>query len=307
MKKLVIVVLTVLTTGVISAQQDIQMTQFMFDKLSFNPGYAGSSNEFCATAFRRQQWTGFEGAPTTYLFNAHMPFNQHGVGLSIFQDEIGQTSTLSLKGNYAYQLSNIGGGKLGLGVSIAYLSASLGNEWIAIQDIAQDDFIPDAATSDGTIDFGFGAYWHTRKVFLGLSSTHLHEGELSEMNIETARHYYFTAGYEHDLNGTIDLIPSVLVKSDAATTQLDFNLRAEYKDMLWLGATYRLDDAISPIVGYRHELQQGRSAIRIGYSYDVTTSEISNYSTGTHEIMLNFCMKLRKPLPDQIYKDVRFL
>lgn len=307
MKKLIIAALTVLTASTMCAQQDIQMTQFMFDRLSFNPGYAGNSNEFCATLFGRQQWSGFDGAPTTYLFNSHMPFDKVGVGLSVFQDELGQMQTTYVKASGAYHLNNVGGGKLGLGLSLGYLSSTLGNEWVALDGIEGDNSIQDASTSDGTIDLGFGAYWKTRNLYLGLSSTHLNEGSLEEMNVTTARHYYFLAGYEHALSSTFDLKPSVLVKSDAATTQLDFNIMGEYKDMLWLGATYRLDDAISPMVGYRHELNGGQSAIRIGYSYDITTSEINNYSSGTHEVMLNFCMLLRKPLPDQIYKNVRFL
>ena len=307
MKKLIVIVLAVVTGGLAYGQQDIQMTQFMFDKLSVNPGYAGSSNEFCATVFGRQQWTGFEGAPKTYLLNAHMPFGRHGAGLTVFQDELGQTSSMNVKGSYAYQIPNIGGGKLGIGASVGLVSSNLGNEWIAIDDFTQDVSIPDDATSSSTIDFGFGAYWHNQKVHVGLSSTHLHEGELKDMNISTARHYYGMLGYTHNLNSDIDIIPSVLVKSDQTSTQMDFNVMGMYKNTIWLGATYRLDDAIAPMVGYRHEINGGHSAIRIGYSYDVTTSELNNYSSGTHEVMLNYCMKLRKPLPPQIYKNVRFL
>lgn len=307
MKKLIIVAFAVFTGGLTYGQQDIQMTQFMFDKLSVNPGYAGSSNEFCATMFYRQQWSGFEGAPETYLLNAHMPFDQHGVGLSVFRDALGQTESLFARGNYAYQLKNVGGGQLGLGVSVGYLSSQLKNEWVAIDDVASDGSIPNDNVSAGTIDFGFGAYWHTQNVYLGLSATHLHEGELTDMNMTTARHYYLMAGYTHALSSNVDLIPSILVKSDQTSTQMDFNLMGMYKNTLWLAATYRLDDAIAPMIGYRHELNGGRSAIRVGYSYDLTTSELNNYSSGTHEIMLNYCMQLRKPLPPQIYKNVRFL
>jgi len=115
------------------------------------------------------------------------------------------------------------------------------------------------------------------------------------------------AGYEHALSPSVDLIPSILLKSDAASTQVDLNVMGMYKDMLWLGVSARVDDAIAPMIGYRHELSNGLSAIRIGYSYDITMSELNNYSSGSHEIMLNYCMKLMKPLPPQIYKNVRFL
>lgn len=292
-----------------SAQQDPQFSQFMFDRLSINPGYAGIKNELCFTGFYRQQWTGFDGAPVTTMINGHMPISSinSGVGLTFYSDELGQQQNTLFRGHYSYHFKNVGTGKLGLGASIGYLSSSLGNEWIALDDIANDATISAETTSAGTIDFSLGAYYHADKFYIGLSSTHLSEGELKDMSISTARHYYVMAGYTYALSSSVDLIPNVLVKSDASSTQFDVNLLGMYKNMLWAGVSYRAEDAIAPMIGYRHQMPDGRSAIRIGYSYDVTTSSLNNYSTGSHEVMLNYCMKLRKPLSPQIYKNVRFL
>lgn len=292
------------------AQQDPQFTQFMFDKLSVNPGYAGISNELCLTGFYRQQWTGFDGAPTTIMFQGHAPITSinSGVGLTLFNDELGQESSNIIRGHYSYHFKNVGTGKLGLGLSVGYVSKSLGNDkWLAIDDVGSDTSIPDNGTSSGTLDFSFGAFYKADKFYLGLSSTHLHEGELKDLSIGTARHYYLMAGYEYALSPSVDLLPNILMKSDAASTQIDINVIGMYKDMIWLGVSGRADDAIAPMIGYRHELNEGLGAIKIGYSYDVTMSELNNYSSGSHEIMINFCKKLKKPLPPQIYKNVRFL
>ncbi len=295
--------------GLTYAQQDPQFTQFMFDKLSINPGYAGIGNELCVTGFYREQWAGFEGNPTTSMINAHMPIKSinSGAGITFFNDELGQETSTNFKGHFSYHLKNIGSGKLGLGMSLGYISKNLGSDWDAVDDFTSDNAIPDNSTSAGTFDLSFGAFYKADKFHVGLSSTHLTEGELKDMNIATARHYYLMAGYEHALSSNIDILPNILLKSDGASTQIDINVIGMYKKMVWLGVSGRADDAISPMIGYRHELNNGISAIRIGYSYDVTLSELNNYSSGSHEIMLNYCMKLKKPLPPQIYKNVRFL
>lgn len=295
--------------GLTYAQQDPQFTQFMFDKLSINPGYAGIGNELCVTGFYREQWAGFEGNPTTSMINAHMPIKSinSGAGITFFNDELGQETSTNFKGHFSYHLKNIGSGKLGLGMSLGYISKNLGSDWNAVDDFTSDNAIPDNSTSAGTFDLSFGAFYKADKFHVGLSSTHLTEGELKDMNIATARHYYLMAGYEHALSSNIDILPNILLKSDGASTQIDINVIGMYKKMVWLGVSGRADDAISPMIGYRHELNNGISAIRIGYSYDVTLSELNNYSSGSHEIMLNYCMKLKKPLPPQIYKNVRFL
>jgi type IX secretion system PorP/SprF family membrane protein len=290
-------------------QQDPQFTQFMFDKLSINPGYAGIGNELCVTGFYRQQWSGFDGAPTTTMINGHMPIRSinSGAGLTFYSDELGQEESTLIRGHFSYHLKNVGPGKLGLGVSLGYLSKSLGSNWVAIDPVSDDASIPDNSTSAGTFDLGFGAYYKSDRFYAGLSSTHLTEGDIKDMNVQTSRHYYLQAGYRHTLSPSFDLLPNILLKSDAASTQVDVNVMAMYKNSLWLGVSGRIDDAVAPMIGYRHEMANGLSAIRIGYSYDVTMSELKNYSSNSHEIMLNYCMKLKKPLPPQIYKNVRFL
>ena len=53
------------------AQQEPQFTQYMFNRLSYNPAYAGSNGAICLTSFYRNQWMGLDlmdvsgGAPST--------------------------------------------------------------------------------------------------------------------------------------------------------------------------------------------------------------------------------------------------
>jgi type IX secretion system PorP/SprF family membrane protein len=310
MKKLFSTLIGITIVLGVSAQQDPQFTQFMADRLSINPAFAGSKDAICGTLMYRNQWAGFDGAPTTILFNGHAPIKSinSGIGLTYFNDNIGQLNTNILRAHYAYHLK-VGQNFLNAGVSVGMYNSAIGNEWIAIDGVEDDAAIPLIGQSNTKFDASFGLYFHRPgKFYAGLSSTHLSQGQLEDVNIEIARHYYLMGGYIFDLNPSFNLNPNVLIKSDIASTQYDVNLNAEYttgNNMIWLGVTYRTVDAIAPQLGY--QTQFGKNVLRVGYSYDITTSQISNYSNGSHEIMVNFCFKIEKPLSKEIHKTVRFL
>ena len=237
--------------------------------------------------------------------------------MSVFLDEIGPQSTTSARLSYAYHLKLGGATKLGLGISLGIISSQLKNDWVAydfnsngnagIGTGVGDPSIPFDAQKATTFDASFGAYLYNPKYYVGASSVHLNEGDLSSMNIKVARHYYFMAGYHFNLTPKLELTPNVLAKTDLASTQLDVNATVMYANTFWLGVTYRLDDAIAPMAGYQYEFPSGTSTLRIGYSYDLTTSELNNYSSGSNEIMLSYCLKIAKPLPKRVYKNPRFL
>ena len=288
------------------AQQDPQFTQYMFDRLSINPGVAGTTGSICATGLLRQQWSGFDGAPKTGLFNAHMPINKinSGVGLSVYFDELGQQKNTLARLSYSYHVKGLGVGTLGIGVYAGMTSRSLGSNWKAVDNVGDDNAIPDNGASGGVFDLGFGAYYVAPKYYLGISSTQLPEGELADVNIKNARHYYVLAGYDWEIGGNpkYTLQPSTLIKSDGASTQIDLTATFLYNKMVWLGVSFRTEDAIAPLIGYQKEVGNG-NMFRIGYSYDVTTSELSTYSSGSHEVMISYCFKIVKQPDVHLYRN----
>lgn len=301
------------------AQQDPQFTQFMYDRLSINPGAAGANDMLCATLLGRQQWSGFTGQPNTGLLNLSAPIKsiKSGVGLSVIYDELGPQTTTSVRGSFAYHIKIGKATKLGLGISVGLISSSLSSDWTAydynsnglsgIGSGIGDPLINQQGQTASVFDASFGAYLYNPKYYVGASIVHLNEGDLSEMNITVARHLYLMGGYNFVLSPTWMLTPHVLAKTDLASTQLDVNATVMYDNTIWLGVTYRLEDAVAPMAGYQYNFSGGKSALKIGYSYDFTTSELNNYSSGSHELMLNFCYKLAKPLPKRVYKNPRFL
>lgn len=307
-----LVVFAVLFSFGVKAQQDYQVTHFMFDKLSVNPGFAGVNDKLCASGIFRNQWTGFAGAPQTGVLNVHAPVEllRGGVGFTYFNDRLGFESNNIARLSYSYHL-NVLGGRLGVGLSAGIVSKAFGTGFIAPEPDKQDDVIAAAeGSSDMTPDFNFGVYYTGNDFYVGLSSTHVAEGNLADVYYKTKRHYWLSAGYEYKglMNGDLDLKPNLLVKSDAVSVQVDVNVMAEYREMLWAGVTYRLADAIAPMVGYIHHLEnESEGVIKIGYSYGLTTSAINQFSSGTHEIALNYCMNILKPTIVTKSKNPRFL
>lgn len=300
-----------------TAQQDYQFTHYMFDNLSFNPGYAGITNSICATVIGRQQWAGFDGSPTTGLLNVHMPVKmlRGGVGLTYLNDQLGFEKNNIARLSYSYHLGGIGPGILGIGISGGIVQKRIGANWVTPDGTpASNDPTINTGGVAGNIsdiselvaDFNLGAFYYAPNMYFGLSATHIGQAEMQNLNIQNVHHYWLTAGYTHSFNPELQLRPNILVKSDVASTQIDLNANVLYKNKVWGGLTYRLGDAIAPMIGYQHQFSP-TATLRAGYSYGITTSQIKKYSSGTHDFMINFCFNVEKPQILQKSKNPRFL
>lgn len=314
------------------AQQDPQFTQFMHSKLIYNPGYAGTSDAICANVLYRQQWVNFPGAPKTGLLSFDMPIGSlpMGIGLNVMSDQIGFEKTLFARLALSYKRP-IGAGNLGIGIDGGILQKQFNGTWITPDGPnSYDASIPNyqsiQTTTNGTVvtsnpmtnpnlnkltyDLGFGAYYGiANKMYVGISSTHLTAQDIvaaDKVKYALARHYYLVAGYTFNFGegGKHGINPNVKVKSDAASTQLDVNLTYIFNQQFWAGVSYRMQDAIAPMLGARFLKDK---SLKVGYSYDLTLSKIKGYSAGTHEIMLGYCFNLKKKEKVTSYSNTRFL
>jgi type IX secretion system PorP/SprF family membrane protein len=321
MKNLItkVVVLMAGVSGIAFAQQDPQFTQFMHSKLIYNPGYAGTSQAICANVLGRQQWVNFPGAPKTGLLSIDMPIGHLpiAVGLNVMSDQIGYEKTFYARLAFAYN-KPLGLGILGIGIDAGVLNKQFNGNWITPDgNLAQDPTIPGFQSNTNpsanvglvkaTYDLGFGIYYGiANKMYVGISSSHLTAQDLvqsKDIKYTLARHYYLVGGYTFNLDpGAKHAInPNIKVKTDAASTQLDINLTYIFQRKLSVGVTYRMQDCIAPMIGYKFPM-----GLRIGYAYDVTLSKIKGYSSGTHEILLGFCFKTVKPPKVTLHQDPRY-
>jgi type IX secretion system PorP/SprF family membrane protein len=314
MKKLNIAFLFLLVSSqMILGQQDPLSSQYMFNTLTINPGFAGTSGMICATAMNRQQWVGFKGAPSTTLFNISTPFSLFGVksgaGLIVESDNIGFDKNINVTGAYSY-LMDAGMGKLGIGISLGMINTTINPTWIipsgdAFTPVSGDPLIPESKESYVAFDAGLGAYYKTDKFYGSLSVTHLNQPKIkySKGTPYFSRHYYLTGGYMLQLpNPSFELLPSFLAFSDGKVVQFAVTSLVRYNKKIWGGVSYRAGDALIGIVGL--ELFNG---IRLGYSYDFTLSDVRKTSSGSHEFMINYCFDLSLGKSPMKYKSIRFL
>jgi len=328
MKRILLVALCAVGIVEVSAQQDPQFTQNMFNRLATNPGYAGAKDvSLCATLISREQWLGFEGNPRTNVFSAHKGFvvrqkHQMGGGLTIIQDEIGPINSLNIKGalSYHYRISQ---GILSGGIEFGIFNQSINGEWRAPEgnlDGTDDPSIPNSEAGATKLDLGFGLYYYTKDLYVGLSSTHLNQplieeslGDNSSLTFQQVRHYYVTAGYNYPLDigsASLELQPSIFAKTDAVSTVVDINTNVLYNNLLWAGVSYRTQDAVSFLAGVKFETivkYPELKPLSIGFAYDYNLSDLSDYNDGSLEFMINYCYKFIKPVKLERYKDVRFL
>ncbi len=323
MKKILTIIAFALGSTAAFSQQDPQFSQFMYNKLFMNPGYAGMRQALCFTAIARQQWSGFDGAPQSGVFSADafLPQIHGGVGLNIMYDKLGFENNMGYRVNYSFHLNNVGGGTLGIGVELGAFSKRLGpgsgQNWLATTTWQNDQSIPPQLKKT-IFDLGFGLWYQRQNLWFGLSSTHLPAGKMAgeasnnaPLSYQVARHYFITGGYNIPLNSW-ELRPSFLVKSDATITSFDLNVTALFNERFWFGASYRFQDAIVPMIGFMIDPsgkatsnEQPGGGLKVGFAYDYTLSNLKNYNNGSFELMINYCLPLAFPPKRTGHGDVR--
>ncbi len=271
-------------------QQDAQYTQYMYNTVSVNPGYAGSRGHLSIAALHRSQWVGIDGAPKTQTLNLHSPIGYNGIGLgfSIVNDEIGPTSETYFDIDFSYTVNTSDEGKLSFGLKgSAHL---LDVRFSELNQYAPDVTLAQDIDNKFSPNFGAGVYYHTNKFYAGLSvprflqTSHFEESSLSVA--QELINFYLITGYVFDLNTNLKFKPTILSKVvKGAPLQVDLSANFLLNDKLILGAAYRWDAALSGLVGF-----QLNESFLIGLAYDREVTELGNaaFNNGSFEVIIRY-------------------
>jgi type IX secretion system PorP/SprF family membrane protein len=277
------------------AQQQPLYTMYMCNQLIINPAYAGSREALTASAVWREQWVGLDGAPSTQVLSVHSPLPNEkiGLGLTVQNDNIGPSNNTDVWGDFAYRLQVTENSKLSFG-----LRAGFGIHQANLRDINNvDDNDP---AFNGNVEnnflpnFGFGAYYYGNRGYVGVASPTILENELnsgnnagSDFEDRNKRHFYLLGGYVFALSqdsAGVMFKPSTVVRVvEGAPVSFDVSANFLIKQKLWVGAAYRFEDSFSAILSF-----QFTDHLQAGYSYDFGTSDLRDYHSGSHEIMLTY-------------------
>ncbi len=279
------------------SQQDPLYTQYMFNKLAINPGYAGTNDMLSMMVLSRHQWVGFDGAPSTQTFTANSPIANKNIGLgfSVLYDRLGPSRQTGIYLDYSFQVKISQNSKLSFGIKGGGNFYQL--NMVELKNIAPYD---DPAYTDNINkflpNFGVGLYYYSKHFYLGASVPKLLENKLEDNDHETYqggkewRHYYFMTGALINISSGVKFRPSIMTRlTSAAPVSVDLNANFLFANRVWVGGMYRISGSFGGIVQFLITPQ-----FRIGYAYDMNTGELQNYNNGTHEIMLNYEFNFRK-------------
>ena len=275
------------------AQQDPMYSQYMFNTLAFNPAYAGSGDVFSAMALSRHQWVGFKGAPTTQTLsvNSPLPGEKLALGGILIHDVAGPAKQNSAFLDLAYRIRTGTDSRLSFGLSggINFFQADLAS----LSTVETD---PHNGNISGKVlpNFGFGLFWYSPRYYVGISAPKLLENKIGDdgtvVTNQEFRHYFLLAGYVIDLNQDLKFKPSIMLRAvEGAPLSLDVNANFLLRDRVWFGVMYRYGNSFGVMAQY-----QVNEQLRLGYAFDLTTTELGAHNAGTHEIMLGYDFKFTK-------------
>ncbi|MFV0564281.1 MAG: type IX secretion system membrane protein PorP/SprF [Flavobacteriaceae bacterium] len=273
----------------IFAQQDSQYTNYMYNPSVINPGYAGTRDALSIFGLYRTQWVGLDGAPETGNFALHTPLRNSniGLGLSFVNDRIGPSDESTLSLDVAYRIPVNDNSTLSFGVKG---TANLLNvDYTKLDPYNNEDpLLANNIDNRFSPNIGAGVYWYSDKHYIGFSVPNILETKYYDDNISTLAseraHFYLMGGYVFDLGENTKLKPATLIKAvQGAPLQVDVTANIMFNETVVLGAAYRWDAALSALLGF-----QINEKLFIGYTYDMETTRLANYNSGSHEIFLRF-------------------
>ena len=293
MIKRLIILVVILVSINNYAQQDSQFTQYMYNTININPAYTGSRDILSVFIMHRTQWVGLDGAPVTNTASISSPVGKNvGLGFSIINDKIGPSDENNIAIDFSYTIITSERYKLAFGLKA---SGNLLNiDFTKLNQYNNGDYIFETNIDNKfTPNIGLGLYYYSDKTYFGFSApnlletTHFDKYNNVGSNSRVAKEkttYYIVAGHVFDLSSNIKLKPSFLSKVvTGAPLQFDISANVMFNDKFNLGLAYRLSAAMSAMTGF-----QVSDSWFIGYAYDMATTDLANYSHGTHEIFLRF-------------------
>ena len=285
MKKILILFLIVCCSKLGFSQHQTFYSQYIYSGLLINPGYAGSQDALNITAAYRNQWTGFTGAPKDFSLAAHTPLRNKktNLGFIVSNQKYGITSKTDLNIAYAYRIkmkeSNL---SFGLQAGIDFMR----NDWSLVKTTDQNDpnFIPQIEKKS-IPKFGAGIYYSNKKMYAGLAFPTLYRIDSKSSFSPVALNLY--SGVLFKLNNELIIKPSALIRY-VRNSPLQWDLTGTFylNKIMGVGFGYRSNDAVYAFLDLKINNQ-----LNLGYGYDFTTSQLKNYSSGSHELMLRYLFK----------------
>lgn len=288
-------ILIFFSTVDVRAQQDEQMSIYMYNPLYFNPAYAGSKDAISAVAVGRFQWVNYSGAPRSQWFSVHAPllFKSLGVGGHMVNDRIGKRHRTSAFADVSgsIQLSKTNQSRIAAGLSVGVDVLGYDFTNATVNDVTDPFYGQQISATKPNV--GAGIYYYGNRHYIGISSPRLLEAVVrTDMDLVkqlNARHFFIAAGYVFDLNSVLKLKPSTLIKyTPKAPITFDVNASLLSYERVWTGLMYRFNESMGANIAVIIK------DFTIGYVYDFPINGLRKHQSGSHEVFLQLDIRTKK-------------
>ena len=310
-----------LCVGVVKAQFDPQIGQYMFMQATYNPAAVGDGELMRVYGSHRMDFTGIDGAPMTTYFSFSSPFTigktMHGAGVRFVNDQFGLFSNQSLYAGYAYKL-RLGKGYLSIGVELGFMNLSFAVDSVDLGDgnddyhVGSDEAVPNTSGSSEKgasgmgFDLGVGVYYSAASWWAGVSYGHVTNPTLQwsdKSSIRVRGTLYAAGGYNWRLkNKDWVLMPSAMLQTDFRAWDVNLTMLAQLRERFRFGLGYRIAGSVNVILGV--DIING---LQLGYTYEMPANNLLKESYGSHELYLAYGFNVLKPKRTNKYKSIRYL
>ncbi|TKK68973.1 type IX secretion system membrane protein PorP/SprF [Ilyomonas limi] len=216
-----------------------------------------------------------------------------GVGVTILNDKTGPLNRFSFTAAYAYHLPLTQKMSISGGISAGIQNMSLNTNKLYF---GQNTGIDPAIAGTGTLhtwkpDINAGLWLYSAHFFTGIAAQNIvpasfafDDDTVKKQSGRLVPHLFFTSGYRFLLTEDINFLPGIMIKYlQPGVVSYDFNAKCQYRDFLWIGASYRYKDGYAAMLGLNIN-----NTFNISYAYDQTTSALKPVTGGSHEILIGF-------------------
>jgi len=309
--RFILLCLATCSAGLSASSQDLHFSQFFNSPLLTNPANTGfiPDGDYRLGVNYRNQWASVTAFPykTMSAFGDFQTMQNNdntgwlGIGGGILRDVAGTSVLTSTKiyGSIAYHQMINAGSLVSLGFNVGWANKSINttnltfpSQWNGkFFDVHQAGTAKLDANNINYLDMQVGmnyAYFPTTNVYLnaGFSAMHVNRPKESFFNEQSGTNNRVPVRYTAFLNGSIKLNDRVIVNPNlygslqansyevVGGLNAHYNVSGDGEKVLIAGVYYRYKDAIIPMVGL------GYKDLTFTFSYDVTTSSLSNFNSG---------------------------
>lgn len=299
MKKLLFSCIILAACFRLSAQQDHHYTMFMYNKMLYNPAYAGARNVPSITGIYRNQWMGFDGAPQSGLVSFNTPFfsDRFGFGLVASYRKIGLQRDVYASGGFSYELIKVE--KVSIRAGIQGVVRSLNYAFNDANPVDPDPSVANESVTSILGNAGAGLYGVIdNRFYVGFSVPRIIKNKYGEANpaatllAQESPHFYAMGGGIFKLSEDINLMPAVLFKYvEHAPLDADINVSLDIRQKVTAGMSYRVGgDGSGESIGLL-VLWQATPQLGVGAAYDFTLSDLKDYNSGSVELLIQADLK----------------